>query len=205
MTIQKEIGATPDGHFGPQTAFKLGKHLGMDIIEASHFIGQCAVETGWFTQFTENMNYSAKQLSRVFSAFRDPLVALQYQNQPELIANRAYANRNGNGDEASGDGWKFRGRGMIMLTGFSNYLQASRRMGNDEVVNNPESAANWPLVLDTATSFWKKRRIKEACKSTSIDSCRAVTSLINGPALLHLQERHQATLKVHRWLTNLNY
>ena len=88
-----------------------------------HLIAQLALESGEFRYVEENLNYSADRLMVVFPKyFKDKATAQRYARHPEMIANRVYANRMGNGDEASGDGWKYRGRGYIQLTGKQNYL-----------------------------------------------------------------------------------
>jgi len=89
-----------------------------DIARVSAFIAQCAHESGGFAVMQENLNYSADGLQKIFGKyFTNPQIAAQYARQPEKIANRVYASRMGNGDEASGEGWKYRGRGLIQLTG----------------------------------------------------------------------------------------
>lgn len=100
------------------------------------FLSQLGVECAAFTHFEENLNYSAKGLTATFPKHFPPVVANSYARKPEAIANRAYANRLGNGDEASGDGWKFRGRGGIQITGKSNYQLFATYMGMtlDQVV-----------------------------------------------------------------------
>jgi len=101
------------------------------------FISQCAHESGNFARLNENLNYSAEALQKVWPRhFPNKEIAEQYARQPEKIANRAYANRMGNGDESSGDGWKYRGRGLIQLTGFTNYsaFATDTEKSVDEVV-----------------------------------------------------------------------
>ena len=91
-------------------------------LRVAHFIAQCAHESGNFVFIKENLNYKAASLRKVFPKyFPTDELAAQYANRPERIANRVYANRMGNGDEASGDGWRYCGRGLIQLTGKDNY------------------------------------------------------------------------------------
>ena len=120
-SLQAKVGVKADGEFGKNTLKACMKHYGLTPESASHFFAQCAHESGNFIIFRENLNYSADGLLRIFPKYFDAIKARQYARQPERIANRVYANRMGNGDEASGDGWRYRGRGAIQLTGKNNY------------------------------------------------------------------------------------
>jgi putative chitinase len=125
------------------------------------FIGQCAHESANFTALTENLNYRGESLMRVWPRhFPTPEVAAQYHRKPEQIANRAYANRMGNGPEASGDGWKYRGRGLIQLTGKDNYQLASDALRVD-LVNNPDLVTQPDMAALTAAWFWNKRGLND--------------------------------------------
>jgi putative chitinase len=125
------------------------------------FIGQCAHESGNFATLTENLNYRMESLVRVWPRHFPTLdVAAQYHRKPEQIANRAYANRMGNGPEASGDGWKYRGRGLIQLTGKDNYQMASDALRVD-LVANPDAVTEPGMAAMTAAWFWNKRGLNE--------------------------------------------
>lgn len=143
--------------------------------ELAHFLSQCHHESGGFNVVSENLNYSAKGLNEIFPKYFDTKTALKYERKPEAIANRVYANRLSNGNEASGDGWKFRGRGYIQLTGAANYLL----FGNSiqvTLLQSPELVATkYPLL--SAAWFWK-RNVKPRLKPTSTVS--DITKLING-------------------------
>jgi putative chitinase len=118
------------------------------------FIAQCAHESAEFTVLRENLNYRWESLRKTWPRhFPNDDIAKQYARQPERIANRAYANRMGNGDEASGDGWKFAGRGLIQLTGRENYswFAASIEMQVDEV---PEYLLTFEGAVQSACWFW---------------------------------------------------
>jgi putative chitinase len=126
---------------------------------AAAFIGQCAHESGNFTALSENLNYKAESLMRVWPRhFPTPEVAAQYHRQPEKIANRAYANRMGNGPEASGDGWKYRGRGLVQLTGKDNYRLASDALSVD-LVATPDLVTQPDMAALTAAWFWNKNNL----------------------------------------------
>lgn len=120
-------------------------------------IGQCAFESQGFRLRFENLNYSANALVRIFGRYFDAATAAEYARQPEKIANRIYANRMGNGDEASGDGYRYRGRGWIQLTGRANYAAYSKGIGVD-LVANPDSAAEPATAWLIAVQFFANRQ-----------------------------------------------
>src|SRR5574344_1094965 len=124
------------------------------------FLAQCGHESGGFTIYNENLNYSANGLRSVFKKYFSTYdLANQYARKPEKIANKVYANRIGNGSESSGDGWKYRGRGMIMITVKSNYQEFSKYSGID-VVNNPDLLSNDLVVsIKSAIWFWTKNKL----------------------------------------------
>lgn len=117
------------------------------------FIAQLAHESQGLKVLKENLNYSAQALRRTWPRHFSLAQAQDYARQPERIANRAYANRNGNGDEDSGDGWNYRGRGPIQLTGKDNYAAAGQALGLD-LVSNPDQVATWQIGAYTAAWFW---------------------------------------------------
>lgn len=130
------------------------------------FVSQCQHESLDFTVLTENLNYGAKGLMSIFKKyFPNEALAKQYERKPQMIANRVYSNRMGNGDEASGDGWTFRGRGLVQLTGRSNYTQCSRDLfGDDTLVEDPDVVANTPAyAVLSACWFWHKNRLNDIC------------------------------------------
>jgi len=130
------------------------------------FISQCQHESADFTILTENLNYSAKGLRGIFGKyFPNDAIAKQYERKPEMIANRVYSGRMGNGPEASGDGWTFRGRGVVQLTGRANYTQCSRDLfGDDTLVDEPDLLATEPeYAILSACWFWHKNRLNDIC------------------------------------------
>ena len=141
------------------------------------FVGQCAHESANFATLTENLNYSAAALVKIWPRhFPSPEVAEAYHRQPEKIANRAYGGRMGNGPEASGDGWKYRGRGLIQLTGKDNYRAASDALGVD-LVANPDSVTRPEMAALTAAWFWSKNKLNDlADRGDTV----AISKRING-------------------------
>jgi putative chitinase len=129
------------------------------------FVAQGQHESADFTVLQENLNYSAKGLRGVFGKyFQDDAIANQYAKKPIMIANRVYASRMGNGNEASGDGYKFRGRGILQLTGRANYTQCSRDLfGDDTLADDPDLVRTPEYAIITACWFWYKNKLNEIC------------------------------------------
>jgi putative chitinase len=151
------------------------------------FVAQCAHESGGFRFLKENLNYKAESLSRVWPKyFKDPSVAKQYAHNQEAIANRAYANRMGNGDEASGDGWRFCGRGLIQLTGRSNY-QAFADSIETDINDIPEYLATFEGAVQSACWFWESNNLNKWADAGDI---LTLTKKING-GTLGLAERQK--------------
>jgi len=141
------------------------------------FLSQCAHESAGFTALQENLNYRAESLMRVWPKhFPTIQIATQYAHHPEQIANRAYANRMGNGNEASGDGWKFRGRGLIQLTGRANYtaFATTANMTPDQVV---EYAETFDGAVQTACWFWNTNNLN---RYADVNDIKTMTQRING-------------------------
>ena len=143
----------------------------------AHFLSQLAHESGGFNRLEENLMYSSEGLMKTFSKyFPNKELADKYARKKELIANRVYANRMENGDEASGDGWKYRGRGYIQLTGRYNYELYGKKIGID-LVTNPDKAMEVKTALELASCYFVTVGCVGAAKN---DNCKAVTKLING-------------------------
>lgn len=150
-------------------------------LRRAHFLAQVAHESGNFKHIEENLNYSATGLMATFSKyFPDMSGALTYQRHPSAIASRVYANRMGNGDESSRDGWKYRGRGYIQLTGKNNYRKFSEYSKID-VVTNPDLLATPELAMRSAGWFWKTNGLNEiADQGTQDEIVKRITKIING-------------------------
>ena len=149
-------------------------------LRLSHFLSQCAHESGNFKFVRENLNYSADGLRKIFPKYFPTLEAAEkYARQPEKIANKVYGSRMGNGDEASGDGFKFRGRGYIQLTGKDNYA-AFDKFVDDDIMANPDLVATkYPLT--SAAFFFHKNKLWDVCdKGHGDDIVLAVTKRVNG-------------------------
>jgi putative chitinase len=146
----------------------------------AHFLSQVAHESGDFKFINENLNYGAKGLLGIFKKyFPTEALAQAYERKPEKIANKVYANRMGNGDEASGDGFKYRGRGYIQLTGKENYKAFSDFIGEDCVANPDLVATKYPLT--SAAFFFQKNKLWDICdKGCTNDVVAQVTKRVNG-------------------------
>jgi putative chitinase len=141
------------------------------------FLSQLAHESGNFQFTSENLNYSADALRRVFGKyFPTDAEAQEYARQPERIANRVYANRMGNGDESSGDGWKYRGRGLIQLTGKDNYAAFSLEAKNN-ALQNPDLVAEPEMAVESAGWFWATNRLNQIADTGDV---KAVRRRVNG-------------------------
>ena len=149
------------------------------------FIGQCAHESGNFRILEENLRYSAAALMRVWpSRFTSELVASSYASNPEKIANKVYSGRMGNGDEESGDGWKYHGRGLIQLTGKDNYANCGSSLGVD-FVGNPDLLLDPKYAALSAAWFWNKKGLNALADAKDYDT---MTKRING-GLIGLDDR----------------
>jgi putative chitinase len=202
-TLQSKSGVTPDGKMGPNTFNAAAKYLGIKTQRmAIHFFAQCEHETGHFKHFVENLNYSAKGLRATWPKRFDEATSIEYARQPERIANRVYANRLGNGDEASGDGWKFRGVGALMTTGRYNMQKLSVYVDDHTIMQDPTPVSN-EYAFHSAMFFFKEKNLWDICnKGTSKDIVTEVSEVING-GHIGLQERIELTNKYaqYRWDT----
>lgn len=140
------------------------------------FIAQCAHESSAFSITKENLNYSAAGLLKIFKKYFTEATAAQYARKPEMIANKVYANRMGNGDEKSGDGFRYRGRGFIQLTGKENYSSFAKSINKplDETIAYLETFEG---ALESACWYWKSRNLNATCDKNDII---AMTNKING-------------------------
>ena len=141
------------------------------------FLSNTAHESGGFELVVEGLNYSVAGLMRTWpQRFPTVEVSQRYAMQPEKIANRAYADRMGNGDEASGDGWKYRGRGLIQLTGKNNYVAYSLACDN-EALQHPEIVEQPKYAAESAGWFWSVNRLNSVADTQDIVR---MTKIING-------------------------
>lgn len=145
-------------------------------IRLAAFLAQCAHESGGFRFVRENLNYRAESLMRTWPArFPSIEIASQYANKPEKIANKVYANRMGNGNEASGDGWRYLGRGLIQLTGKENYQWFAASI-NLPLEDLPEYMSTFEGAVQSACFFWENNNLNKWADQDNVD---AVSDIIN--------------------------
>jgi putative chitinase len=179
MDINKLKGHVPDGVIGQipsvMSTFKIDSALRL-----SHFLAQCGHESAGFKAIQENLNYGAKGLLGIFKKyFPTEAKALQYERKPEKIANLVYGGRMGNGDEVSGDGYKFRGRGYIQLTGKNNYVAFGKAINEDIAANPDLVATKYPLL--SAAWFWSSNGLNTIADKGATDAdVTAITKRVNG-------------------------
>ena len=158
-------------------------------LRVAHFIAQCAHESGNFAFIEENLNYKAASLMSVFKKYFPSMdIAQQYEKKPERIANRVYANRMGNGDEASGDGYKYRGRGLIQLTGKDNYTFFAGSLGIS-VEEASEYMATFEGAAQSACWFWEQNNLNRFADANDV---KGLTRAING-GYIGLEDRMSHT------------
>ena len=171
-------GHVPDSVIAqiPDTAAKFGITTPLRL---AHFLAQCGHESGGFRAVSENLNYSAAGLKKIFPRYFAGTLNESYARQPEKIANKVYSSRMGNGDEKSGDGWKYRGRGYIQLTGKSNYAAFDKTVSDDILANPDLVATKYPLA--SAAFFFNNNNLWSICDKGADDATvTAVTKRVNG-------------------------
>mgnify|MGYP003647132667 CR=1 FL=1 len=194
VALQKKIGVTADGAFGPGTLKAAMAFYKMSPVRSAHFFAQTAHESGNFKAFSENLNYSAEGLTKIFGKYFDTATAAKAARNPEKIANRVYANRMGNGNEASGDGWKYRGRGALQLTGKENYKAFADYLKKPEIMVNPDLVAT-EYSFESAIFFFEKNKLWDICdKGINDVAITALTKRING-GTHGLDDRKEKTKK----------
>ena len=181
LNIEKLKGHIPDVVIAqiPETAKKFNI---TNNLRLAHFLSQCGHESGGFKAVSENLNYSDDGLKKVFGKYFPGNLAESYAKQPEKIASRVYANRMSNGDESSKEGYKFRGRGYIQLTGKGNYTSFTKFIGEDCVSNPDLVATKYPLA--SAAFFFDSNKLWSICDKGADDATvTAVTKRVNGGTL----------------------
>jgi putative chitinase len=198
--LQKTCGVTPDGAFGPNTARAIAEHYGLNANRGAHLLGQAAHESGNFMISEENLNYRAETMCRVWpSRFKSEAEAEPYARNPEKLANKVYSGRMGNGSEASGDGWKYAGKGFIQLTGKDNIRAFAEHIGRDSLVDDPSPIAD-ELAMDSAIFFFEKNGLFAMADKGVTDSIiKSITKRVNG-GYHGLEDRMDKTKKIYRWL-----
>jgi putative chitinase len=199
--LQQKIGVAADGSWGAGTLRAAAAYYKLSPARAAHFFGQTAHETGGFKAFSENLSYGAKGLMGVFKKyFPDAATAAKYERKPEAIANKVYANRMGNGPESSGDGWKYRGRGALQLTGKDNYSAFAKYCNRPDVMTNPDIVAT-ELAFESAMFFFERNKLWNICDQGVTDAAiLSLTKKVNG-GTHGLEDRKNKTKTYHMQLS----
>jgi len=200
-SLQEKVGVTADGIFGPNTMKQLMEFYKLTPVRASHFFAQTSHESGNFKIFSENLNYSSEGLNKIFpkyfkNAGRD---ANDYHRNPEKIANVVYSNRMGNGDENSGEGWKYKGRGALQLTGKNNYSAFAEYLNKPEILDNPDLVAT-EYSFESAMFFFDKNKLWNICdKGITDEAILVLTKRING-GIHGIADRNAKTKKYYKYV-----
>lgn len=197
--LQAKCGITADGKWGPGTYKAARDYFKLTNAQAAHFFGQCAHESNNFKAFSENLNYSADGLTKIFKKYFPTMAATAgYARNPQKIANKVYGGRMGNGPESSGDGYKFRGRGPIQLTGKDNYTAFSQAIGRPDVLTNPDIVAG-ELAFESALWFFRKNGLLEiANKGVTTPVITQISKRVNG-GTIGLDDRIKKTTQFFGW------
>ncbi len=206
IEFQKENGLTPDGVIGKKTLLKIKEKLNIQTNEElANFMGQISHETGEFKADIEDLNYSVDGLLKIFKKYFTQEQAKKYARNPVLIGSRVYANRMGNGNEASQEGFIFRGRGSLQLTGKNNFKLFSDYIGED-CVKNPELVSN-KYYFESAKFFFDTNKLWSIAKKVDDASITRLSKAINlgnpnSKATPHgLEDRIKKTKEFYKILT----
>ena len=201
-TLQSKIGVQPDGSYGPNTARAIATHYNLSPQRGAHLLGQCAHESAGFTRTTEGLYYSTPERIQKVWPSRFPTVesAMPYAKNPSKLANNVYADRMGNGDEASGDGSRYAGRGFLQLTGKFSYRKFASDMGLPEVMTDQDLVAS-DYPMETAIWFFEQNGLfKMADEGVSEAVIKKISKRVNG-GYHGLADRVEKTMQAHRWLS----
>lgn len=203
--LQTNLKLKPDGIIGRITFGALRMHWNLTGIQLAHFLGQCEHETGGWTRWTENLNYSAQGLLRTFPKYYpDPLLAKKHERKPSVIANHVYGNRMGNNQP--NDGWHFRGRGAIQLTGRSNYQAFSQSKSDPSILTHPDQVSS-VYAFDAALWYFQTNWIWKHTKDLSVDAITKVSKAVNLGNANHpvmpngIEDRIKKTLQYSQFIT----
>lgn len=203
--IQERLGLKADGIFGKNTLIKLTEALGLTKEQSALFFGRVAVETGNFAYDEENLNYSTNNLIKVFPRYFPTIESTKgYANNPIAIANKVYANRMGNGDEASGDGWKHRGFGAMQVTGKDNQKDFFKYVG-EKPDSEPDLIAK-KYFIESAKYYFDKNKLWQYCSKVDKDSITKISKAVNLGNAFHkaiphgLEDAIIYTTKYYTWL-----
>ena len=204
--LQQKCGCTPDGQFGPNTAKGIMEYYEFSHNRAAHFLGQVCIESINFQAVEENLNYSVDTLMKYFGRyFQTRADAKPYAKNPKALANYVYMDKNRSektklGNTQPGDGWIFRGRGFLQITGRANTRKFASDMRLPEVMDEPHLIASHYPMESALWYFNNRRGLWKICdEGVSEDTCTRVTKKVNG-GYNHLNERIEKTFRIYEWL-----
>ena len=194
LSLEKLKGQVPEKVLSEIEEY--GDKFGLNTnLRLAHFLAQISHESGGFKILKENLNYSAERLKQIFPKYFPGNLNESYAKKPEKIANKVYSSRMGNGDESSGDGWKFAGRGYLQLTGKFNYAEFDKTVPEDILENPDLVATKYPLT--SAAFFFQKNKIWRLCDLGATEEVvTQVTEKING-GRIGLDHRRSEFTKFH--------
>lgn len=195
--LQAKVGVTADGAFGPNTARAIAKFYDLSELRGAHLLGQAAHESGGFKLTEENLNYSVKSMMRVWpSRFPDEDSAFPYARNPQALGDKVYGDRMGN----DGEGYLWRGRGFLQLTGKDNYRSFAQDMSLPEVMDDPDCVED-DYAFETALWYFNKNNLFAiADEGIEEDVIKRITKRVNG-GYIGLHERVIETHKIYGWLS----
>lgn len=203
--LQSSLNIKPDGQIGRITFGALRMKWNLTGIQLAHFLGQCDVETGGFQVFTENLNYSSSGLLKVFSRYyKDELLAIKHQRKPSVIANHVYGGRMGNNQP--NDGWHFRGRGALQLTGRDNYTAFSQWAKEPQILSNPDLVAT-KYAFESGLWYFERNWVWKHTTDLSVEAITKISKAVNlgnanHPGTPHgLEERIKRTLHYRQFIS----
>jgi putative chitinase len=199
MNIDKLKGHIPDSVLA-ELPLLVSKFECNTEVRMAHFLGEASHESNNFKFAKENLNYSADGLIKIFGKYFDAKTAVNYARNPEKIANKVYANRMGNGDEASGDGYKHRGFGYLQTTGKTNQYEFADFIGDQEIKTTPELIATKYPLASAGFFFWKNKLWSICDKGVSDEVITSVCKRVNGGSI-GILDRIKHTKEFYSFLT----
>tara|TARA_B100000963_G_scaffold137118_2_gene119330 strand:- start:771 stop:1379 length:609 start_codon:yes stop_codon:yes gene_type:complete len=194
--LQEKIGTNADGSFGPNTARAICNHYVLNAERGAHFLGQLVHESGTFKYTEENLNYSTESILKVFGKyFKTQSDAEQCARNPQALADKVYGGRMGN----DGQGYLWRGRGFLQVTGKNNYDQFCADMNLPEIMSDPDLVSS-DYPMESAIWFFKRNKLWSICdEGVKDDTIKRLTKRING-GYNGLKHRKEETYKIYEWL-----
>lgn len=202
--LQKDLNLLSDGNIGKITFGALRMKWNLTPIQLAHFLGQCEHETGGFNIWEENLNYSSEGLLKIFPKYYpDSLLAVKHQRKPSVIANHVYGGRMGNNHP--NDGWHFKGRGAIQLTGRTNYRLFAESVNTPTIMINPD-LVSYHYAFDAGVWYFNENNLFRLCTDLSEETILKISRAVNlgnpnSKGMPHgFEDRKAKTLKYAKYI-----